>query len=389
MAATDRRTVEIPGLDVAKAKRYSRTRLAVLLISTGWTVARLAWFGLSGRSVRVRRAVEACVPDQRLGGALYVAVVTMLSWLTSLPVGYFGEHRVERRFGLTKQSDRAWFGDELKGLALTLALQAPLVSGAYAVIRRRPRDWWLVLAGATVPLTVVLGNLAPVLIMPLFNRFEPLADRALAARVRRLAARSGVPIADVYQMDMSRQSEKPNAFFAGLGNTKRIVLGDTLIDRFAPAEVDAVVAHELGHQVHADVWRLIGFFGGLGFAGAYALQRLAGPLVRRTAVRSGVREIGDEASLPLLGLIMVVLGFVAAPLSAAFSRAIERRTDRYALELTGDGEAYAAAMARLATQSLADPDPPAPVVFFLYSHPPIAERIAAARAFAASRADDR
>jgi STE24 endopeptidase len=378
------RSVEIPGLDVAKAKRYSRIQLTVLLISTVWTIARLAWFALSGRSARTRSAVATAVPDRRLAGPLFVALVTVLTWLTGLPVRYAGGHRVERRFGLTKQSDGAWLGDELKGVALSLFLQVPLITGAYAVIRRRPRDWWLVLAGATVPLTVLLGNLAPVLIMPIFNKFEPLADRALVARVRRLAARAGVPITDVYRMDMSRQTEKPNAFFAGLGNTKRIVLGDTLVDRFAPVEVDAVVAHELGHQVHGDIWRMIGMLGGLGFAAAYALQRLAEPLVRRTAARSSVREVGDEASLPLLSLIMVAFGFVAAPLSAAFSRAIERRTDRYALELTGDGEAYAAAMARLATQALADPDPPAPVVFFLYSHPPIAERIAAAREFAAS-----
>ena len=242
------------------------------------------------------------------------------------------------------------------------------------------------MAGATVPLTVLLSNLAPVVIMPLFNRFEPLGDRALAERVRALAARAGVPIADVYGMDMSRQTEKPNAFFTGLGNTKRIVLGDTLIERFAPEEVEGVVAHELGHQVHGDIWRLIALGGGMGFAGAYAVSRLAPPLVRRTAGKTGVTELGDEASLPLLGLVLTVFGFVAAPVQAAVGRAIERRTDRYALELTGNGAAYAATMARLASQSLADPDPPAAVVFFLYGHPPIAERIATAREFAASRA---
>ncbi len=377
--------VEIPGLDVEKAKRYSRTRLAVLLAGTAWSVARLSWFALSGQSTQLRRAMDAAVPDRRLAGPAYVAAATAFSWATSLPLAYLGGHRVERRFGLTKQSDRGWLGDQLKGFALGLVLQVPLVTGAFAVIRRRPRDWWAVLAGATVPLAVLLSNLAPVLIMPLFNRFEPLRDRALADRVRGLADRAGVPIADVYQMDMSRQTEKPNAFFTGLGNTKRIVLADTLIERFEPDEVDGVVAHELGHQVHGDIWRLIALGGGLGFAGAYAAYRLAPPLVRRTASRTGVTGVGDEASLPLLGLVMVLVGFVAAPIQAAVGRAIERRTDRFALELTGNGDAYASTMARLATQSLADPNPPAAVVFFLYSHPPIAERIAAARAFAAER----
>lgn len=386
--ATGRSTVQIPGLDVAKAKRYSRTRLAVLLLGTAWSVAKLAWFALSGRSASLRRASRRAAPDPRLATPAYVAVVAVLSWLGSLPVSYAGGHLVERRFGLTKQSDRGWLGDQVKGLVVGLVLQVPAATGVYWLIRRRPHDWWAWLAAAVVPAAAVLSNLAPVLIMPIFNRFEALPDKTLDARVRGLAARAGVPIADVFRMDMSKQTEKPNAFFAGLGNTKRIVLSDTLIDRFEPEEVDAVVAHELGHQVHGDVWRLIAFTGGLGFGAAYAVHRLAPPLVRRTARRSGIDGIADEASLPLLGLVMILVGFVAAPVQSAFGRAIERRTDRYAIELTGNGAAYASTMARLASQALADPDPPAPVVFVLYGHPPIADRIAAAEAFARSRAAD-
>jgi STE24 endopeptidase len=176
-----------------------------------------------------------------------------------VPLGLLGGWVVERRFGLSKQPLRDWFGDELKGLGLALALQPALLSGAWVVIRRRPNDWWLVLSALTVPLSVLFGALAPVLIMPLFNTFEPLNDAALAERVRALAKRSGVRVADVYGVDMSRQTEKPNAFFAGLGRTKRIALGDTLTEKFPAAEVEGVVAHELGHQVHADIWKLIGF----------------------------------------------------------------------------------------------------------------------------------
>jgi len=254
-----------------------------------------------------------------------------------------------------------------------------LLTAAYGVIRRRPRDWWLIIAGASVPLTVALSNLAPVLLMPLFNRFQPLRDEPLAARVRALATRSGVRISDVYEMDMSRQSEKPNAMFTGLGNTKRIVLGDTLLSQFPEDEVEAVVAHELGHQVHGDIWRLIGFGAGAGFGLAWLLSRIAPEAVRRTHERTGVSDVADEASLPVLALLMTALGLVLMPVQAAFSRALERRADRFAVELTRNGEAYAQAMERLATQALADPDPPRPVVVMLYSHPPIVERIRAAR----------
>jgi STE24 endopeptidase len=371
--------VAIPGLDVAKAKRYSRTKLAALLLSTLWTLARLAWFASDRRAARLQASIASGIPDRRLAAPAFFTAITALSWLSSLPVAYFGSHEVERRFGLTKQSSRGWLGDQAKSLLLGVLLQTPLLTGAYAVIRRRPRDWWLIIAGASVPLTVALSNLAPVLLMPLFNRFQPLRDEALAERVRALAARSGVRISDVYEMDMSRQSEKPNAMFTGLGNTKRIVLGDTLLARFPPDQIEAIIAHELGHQVHGDIWRLIGFGAGAGFGMAWLLSRIAPLAVRRTSEQTGVSELADEASLPVLALLMTAMGFVLMPMQAAFSRAIERRADRFAVELTRNGEAYARAMEGLAAQSLADPDPPRPVVVMLYSHPPIVERIRAAR----------
>jgi STE24 endopeptidase len=215
--------------------------------------------------------------------------------------------------------------------------------------------------------------------MPLFNTFQPLRDEPLAARVRALAARGGVRVSDVYEMDMSRQSEKPNAMFTGLGNTKRIVLGDTLLAQFPDDEVEAVIAHELGHQVHGDIWRLIGFGAGAGFGMVWLLSRIAPPVLRRTRERTGVSDVADEASLPVLALLMTAMGLVLMPVQAAFSRALERSADRFGVELTGNGEAYAQAMERLAAQALADPDPPRPVVVMLYSHPPIVERIRAAR----------
>lgn len=383
MARRNSSRITIPGLDVRKAKRYSRIQLGLFVVSTLLGVARSLWWADRRRARRLKETIGRRVPDQRLTGPAFLAVMSLLSWVASLPLAYLGGHLVERRFGLTRQTSAGWLTDSAKGLGLSLALQVPLLAGAFAVIRRRPHDWWLVLSGIAVPLTVLAGNLAPVLIMPLFNRFEPIGDQALRGRIRELARRAGVEIADVYQMDMSKQSEKPNAFFTGLARSKRIVLGDTLLQRFAPAEIDAVVAHELGHQVHGDLWRMIGLSGALGFASAFGLHRLLPGLIRRTSSRTGVTAIGDEAVLPLISVVLAGFGLAVGPIAAAYSRATERRTDRFALNLTGDGAAYAATMERLATQSLADPDPPAPVVFLLYSHPPIAERIAAARAFTA------
>lgn len=375
----------IPGLDIPKAKRYSRVKLALFLASTLWGVAEMRFLARQGRAPRLKSAIGAAVPDERVAAPAFFAATTALSWLAGLPLSLLGGWVVERRFGLSKQPFRGWFGDQAKGLALSLALQPLLLTGAWAVIKRRPKDWWLILSTLTVPLSVIFGTLAPVLIMPLFNRYEPLKNTALAERIRSLAAKAGVPIADVYGVDMSRQTEKPNAFFTGLGRTKRIALGDTLTEKFPPAEVEAVVAHELGHQVHGDIWKLIGFGGLAGFGVSWLLAKLAPTAIAKTAAETGVDSIADEASFPTVALVMTGLGFALAPLQAALSRAIERRADAYALNLTADGDAYAATMARLASLSLADPDPPRPVVWFLYSHPPIAERIRTAREFSAGR----
>jgi STE24 endopeptidase len=370
----------IPGLDVAKAKRYSRVRLLCLGLSTVWSLVGLGLFAKDRRAMRLKHWLENRVPDVRLAAPLFLAACSVIAWLAGLLAAFLGGHVVERSFGLTKQTARGWLADQIKAMLVGLVVRTPLLALLFSIIRRRPRDWWLIVAGASAPLIALLSHLAPLLLMPLFNRIVPLRDEALARRLRQLAVRGGVSISDVYEIDMSRQSEKPNAMFTGLGSTKRIVLGDTMLQRFPPEEVEAVVAHELGHQVHGDIWRMIGFSTGATFLAAWVTSLLTPRLIRRTARWTGIADIGDEASLPILGVVTSAIGMALMPIQAAFSRSIERRADRFAIELTGDGETYARTMERLATQSLSDPDPPWPVVVMLYSHPPIAERIQAARA---------
>lgn len=366
-----------------RALRYNRTREAL-------TVAGLAWDGAlnllalgTGLSAALRDRAERVAP-RRLGPAIpYALAAATLSALASLPLGYLGGYVVEHHYGLSNQSRRAWFGEQAKGFAVGLALEVPLVQGVYWVIGRWPRHWWAILSATTVPVTVVLGNLAPVLIMPLFNKFEPLRDRELVERIKALAAAQGVTVSDVLQMDMSRQTKKANAFFTGIGNTKRIVLGDTLLAEFTPDEVEVVLAHELGHQVHRDLWKLIGLGTAFTVATSYAVHRLAGPLLARFGSRWGVdtaRDIEDVAALPALALLLGAVSLALLPVQNAISRTqIEHPADRYALDLTGKRDAFVGAMAKLGRMNLADPQPPALVKYLLYSHPPVAERIAFGR----------
>lgn len=372
--------VDIPGLDVARARRYSAVQLGVLGVSVAWSLARLAWFAADKRSARLEQGISRRMPDQRLVAPVYFAATAAGSWAASLPLGLLGGYLVERAFGLSRQALPAWFGDQSKALAVGLVLQTPVQSGLFWLIRRRPRDWWLLAASAAVPAMVLLSNLAPVLLMPLFNTFTPLRDEALRVRVTELASRAGLQVADVYEMDMSRQSDKPNAMFTGLGRTRRIVLSDTMLAQFAPAEIEAVLAHEIGHQVHGDIWRLIGLGSAGIFGMAWCVAKLAPLVVRRTSSSTGVETIDDIAAYPVLACIASLLGLVTLPLQSAASRAMERRADHYAIGLTGDAAAFISAMEKLALLSLADPDPHPIVVKILYSHPPVAHRIAAARA---------
>jgi STE24 endopeptidase len=225
--------------------------------------------------------------------------------------------------------------------------------------------------------------------MPIFNKFEPLKDRALAERITRLAEEQGVHVSAIMQMDMSKQTKTPNAFFAGLGNTKRIVLADTLLEGFTPDEVEVVLAHELGHQVHRDIWKLIGLGTLATVATSYVVHRLAPPLLARVGPRLGLRVeqgVADVAALPLLGLLASGISLALSPAHNAITRnLVEHRADRYALELTGNAGAFVSAMEKLGRMSLADPQPPALVKYLLYTHPPLQERIAYGKRYEASR----
>lgn len=371
-------------LEADPAKRYWRTKLGLHMAGVAFSIARSAWWVWSGNSARLQNRIEASRVNSALSTPAYLVVVQSLGQLTSLPLSFVSGYLVERRFGLTRRDPLSWFAEEVKTAALGMTLSVPLGTGALTVIRRRPRDWWFVLSTAFLPLVIFGTRLAPTLIAPLFNRFEPLDDPPLVARLVALGKRAGVPIVDVYRMDMSRQTEKANAYFTGTGRSKRIVLGDTLIDRFPEEEIEAVVAHELGHQVHGDVWRLIAMYTATSFAAAFILQRSFPALVGIGQRRSGLRSACDVASLPLFALAMSAIGLAIQPLRAWTSRRIERRTDAFALSLTSDGEAYARAMERLAIQNLEDPDPPRWLVWLLYSHPPTSDRIATAREFRAA-----
>ncbi len=366
----------------SRPKEYNQTKQRLMLAGMFLSIAGGALFIVSGLPKRLSDTVDKYTENKWVRRGMFAVLLGAIEALASMPLGYYSGYVVEHRYGLSNQSRIAWAIDQLKGLMLAVPFSAIMANVMLEIIDRWPKRWWAITTALALPFTVLLSQLAPVLIMPIFNKFEPLKDRQLAERLTKLAADSGVNVASVMQMDMSRQTKKANAFFAGLGRTKRIVLADTLLDNFSADEIEIVVAHEIAHQAHRDIWRFVALGTVFTAALSWTVDALSTRLVRQYGDLIKVPALSHVTALPLLSWLLSIIALTLAPLQNAYSRYIERRADTFALELTKSPSAFEGAMRRLGELNLSDPNPSAFVKYTMYSHPPIPERIARARRFA-------
>lgn len=359
-----------------RAREYARRRRRLFFLDLALTAAILLLFLTTGSSVWLRDALAAIVPAYFLLVTAYVAVLTLASAVIFLPLSYYSGFVLPHQYDLSVQTLGSWAADYAKGTILGLVQAVLIALPVYALLRFAPEWWWLWAAIVITLFAVVLANLAPVLIVPLFYKLQPLEDTYLRDRLVALAERAGTQVRGVYVMDMSRRTRSANAALMGLGNTRRIVLGDTLWQRFTPEEIEAVLAHEFGHHVHQDLWKGIAFQSILIFASLW----LADQIIRSQMAPLGLRGIDDIAGLPLLLLVSGGLLTLLLPVSNGVSRRWEADADRFAVRMTGNAVAWKGALAKLADQNLAEVDPPAWVEWLLYSHPSIRHRIEAADA---------
>ncbi len=332
----------------------------------------LAWL-LAGWSVQLRDWILGWTQNPWIAvlafGAVFGGVFTVLD----LPLSYYTGYLLPHRFQQSNQTLGGWLSDLLKSLLVAVLLGGMVLEVIYLVLRKAPDTWWLWAGAFLLVFNVLLANLAPVLLFPLFYKFTPLEeqDQLLGERLLALAEKAGTRVRGVYRFDMSRRTKGANAGLTGIGNTRRIILGDTLLEEFPPEEIETVLAHELGHQVHHDI--------PLGMLVQTAVT-LGGLYLTSLVLSWGIAVFGftspaDLAALPLFGLSLAVFGLLTMPLNNAFSRWRENLADGYALQLTGNGQAYASALTRLSNQNLAEIDPPAWVEFLLHSHPALNKRI--------------
>jgi Zn-dependent protease with chaperone function len=358
-----------------QARRYHRPRYVALAADLALGLGVLAVLSFTRAGDSLEPLVE-WLPEVAAAfalGALAVGVSALVREPLTLWVGW--SH--ERRFGFSRQTLGAFLGDQAKALAVTALLSGAATAGVVAAARAFPSAWPLVAAPAAALLVLVLGFVAPLVLEPIFNRFEPLADAGLRAQVLGLSERAEVPVREVLVADASRRTTKVNAYVSGLGRTRRVVLFDTLLAKARPAEVLTVVAHELGHRR----FRHVAQGTALGMAGAAASVVLLWALLssERLIAAIGATAPGDARMAPFVLLALSVLGLLAAPLQAALSRRWEYACDRFAVRLTGDLGAFESAFGRLAEANLPDPAPPRLVYLWLFTHPTVPERIAAAR----------
>ena len=334
----------------------------------------VAWFLLGTRlSTKMRALAERLARWKSIVAFLYAAQYIVLTTILTFPLSYYQDFVREHRFGLATQTVDAWMGDQLKGLAVGLVLGSIALTVLYTVVRRWPRGWWIGGSMASLGLVIVTSAIAPVFIAPLFNDYRPLEEGPVRDRILTLARANGVPASDVYWFDASRQTTRISANVSGLLGTTRISLNDNLLRKTSPQEIEAVMAHEIGHYVLNHDIEMIIFMGLLITVGFVFLQQSFTALLRRWGARWGIRDVSDPAGLPLAAALISIYFFAATPLVYAMIRTNEIEADQFGLNSGRQPDGFARVAVRLATYRKVDPS--AWEELLLYHHPSATTRV--------------
>lgn len=363
-----------------KAKEYADIRHRLFAVNLLLSVLALGVVLGLGLNVWLKQVVLSVSTNDWLATFLYFLVAMLAYEAVFSPLAYYSGFVLPHRYGLSTQDLRAWTVDQLKSGALGIVFGGLVIEVIYAVLRAAPDTWWIWASVFMILFSIVLANLAPVLIFPIFYKFKPLEDTELVSRLTALAERAHTRVRGVYSMLLSEKTTAANAALMGLGNTRRIVLGDTLYQNYSHDEIESILAHELGHQVHHDIgWGLLAqsAFTVAGFFAADVFLRWSVAVLQYPGV-------ADLAAFPLLALALSLYGFITMPLGNAYSRWREALADDYALETTRNAPAFIGAMEKLANQNLAELEPEPWVEYLLYDHPPIGKRLKRGEEFGAN-----
>jgi STE24 endopeptidase len=357
-----------------RAHRYSNLRYALSIADTVTSLVFLIVLVASGLSVRIADSLKTAALCPACAPAVYLFIVSLGAYLVMFPLHFYSTFTLEHRFGLSRQTFGAWMLDQVKASALSLVLCYTAVISFYWILGRF-EAWWVVVSGVWILFSLVLAKLAPVLIIPLFFKQTKLHDETLRQRILALAANMKVKLLDVFEINFSSKTVKANAAMTGWGMTRRVLLGDTLKEKFTNDEVEVILAHEFAHYKYRHILKQVVISGALSLALFYLIFRTNAAVLAGW----GYSSLSDIAALPVLGIYAVVFGIVTQPATAWLSRCFERQADKAALEVTGLKDAFISTMDKLADQNLSDRTPHPLIKFFFFTHPPISERIAFAK----------
>lgn len=361
-----------------KSARYHRLQRRATIAGTVLGAGVLLLILVSGASAAIRSAVASLAGGRfALTVAGYVIALVVINELVQLPLTFYQGVTLERRYGLSTQTTARWWQDHLKAVAVSLIFAVIAAVIVFLLLRWAPRGWWILGAAVFTAILVLLAQLAPVVLLPIFYTFTPLDRPDLVRRLVALAERAGARVMGVFEWRLSDRTRKANAALTGIGTTRRIILSDTLLAEHSDEEIEVILAHELAHHVFHDIWSGLAVETALIVLGFFLSDRILSVF----STSFGLQGKSDVAALPLLVLTAGAVSIALLPLFNAFSRSHERRADRYALDMTRNVDAFISAMKRLGAQNLAEEQPSRLVQILFYTHPPIGDRVAAARAW--------
>ncbi len=365
-----------------KARRYSNLKYGSEIFELVFNIAINLILLFSGLSLILSNAVSRLLNTNNpyLLLPVYLIFLSFIYYVLNFTLEFYQSFLIEHQFGLSKQSIQDWFKDQLKSGILGFVMSLICLETLYLVINLSPNYWWLILTGIFIFFNVVLTNLAPVIIVPLFFKYKPLTDESLKSRIKNLSDRMQVKIMDIFEIDFSKKTVKANAGLMGLGKTRRVILADTLKDKYTHEEIEVIMAHEFAHHKLKHMAKLI-------FIGCIVTM-LSFYLIHITSnyflVKLKFNSLTNLAALPLFFLYMTAISLVLRPFMNILSCKFENDADLMALSVTNMKEPFISMMNKLADQNLSDKNPSPIVKLFFFDHPPVGERIALAEKFSKS-----
>lgn len=360
-----------------RAKKYSRTHQILSLTGSIIFFAVLIILIFTGLSKEIENIAFNYTSNSYLALLIFLGIIGVGQGLINFPLDFYSGYILEHKYDLSNQTIAGYFKEKLKGFVLGIVIGIPLMLAFYYILSNSGEMWWLVLGIVMFVFSILLGRIAPTVIMPLFYKFVPVENEDIKNRLLELCKKTGVKVQGIFTFDMSKNTKKANAAFTGMGKSRRIILGDTLMNNFSVSEIETVFAHEVGHYTKRHILKMMTVSTLVTFLGLFITAKL----YEASLGYFGFSAVNEIAALPLLFLYLSLYGLVTTPISNIQSRMYEWEADTFALETTKDRGSFISAMEKLAEQNLADKTPNKVIEFLFHSHPSLEKRIQFARDF--------